>query len=97
MNQKKETFALTLKWNNIVDPKDIDYERVMLSWGTLYDIEYKDVVYEKDSKGKVHMHGVIILPFGFYRKRLKVQGLHVCIRPLTDPIGWNKYCNKCVK
>lgn len=49
---------------------------------------------ELDSKGKLHYHGIINIPKGFYRKRLMVDGLHLKLVELFDHEGWLKYCQK---
>lgn len=55
-------------------------------------VEYK--ISERDSKGKLHYHGVILLPNGFYRKRLVVHGYSIKLVEMFDKAGWLKYIHK---
>lgn len=54
----------------------------------------KKVVSEKDSKGREHIHGIVLLPRGFHRKKLMVQGFHCCLKEIYDEVTWQKYCDK---
>lgn len=51
--------------------------------------------FEKD-KGKdhVHLHGVVKIPNGFYRKKLVLLGFNMKIKLITDMKGWLKYLAK---
>jgi len=51
--------------------------------------------FEKD-KGKdhVHLHGVVKIPTGFYRKKLALIGFNMKIKLITDMKGWLKYLAK---
>jgi len=51
--------------------------------------------FEKD-KGKdhVHMHGVIKIPIGFFRKKLVLEGFNMKIKLITDMKGWLRYLAK---
>lgn len=55
-------------------------------------VEYK--IAEKDSKGKLHFHGILYLKKGFFRKRICVKGIHVKLEELYDRKGWLKYIHK---
>lgn len=55
-------------------------------------VEYK--ICEKDSKGKLHFHGILYLKKGFFRKRICVKGIHVKLVELYDRKGWIKYIHK---
>ncbi len=56
------------------------------------EVEYK--VSERDKLGKVHYHGIMYLPKGFYRKRLMINGFHIKLREITDKAGWITYIHK---
>lgn len=56
------------------------------------EIEYK--VSELDSLGKLHYHGIMYLPKGFYRKRIMSNGYHVKLREVTNRAGWLTYIHK---
>lgn len=55
-------------------------------------IEYN--ISERDSKGKVHYHGILYLKKGFYRKRLVTKGFRLLLKEITDRAGWIKYIHK---
>lgn len=50
--------------------------------------------YEKDSKGKWHVHGVVELPKGFYRARVCLPGYHVHFKEIWNEEGWEDYMRK---
>lgn len=49
---------------------------------------------ELDSKGRYHLHGIISIPKGFYRKKLVMPGLHLKLEEIYNLIGWTKYIKK---
>lgn len=51
--------------------------------------------FEKD-KGKdhVHLHGVVKIPIGFFRKKLSLKGFNMLIKPIHDMKGWLRYLAK---
>lgn len=51
--------------------------------------------FEKD-KGKdhVHLHGVIRIPFNFFRKKLVQAGFNMKIKLISDMKGWLRYLAK---
>jgi len=52
---------------------------------------------EKDSKDRIHIHGIVLLRKGFFRKKLIVQGFHGHFSEITNEAVWLKYCSKDVK
>lgn len=54
----------------------------------------KHIKFEKDPKGRLHCHGIILLRKGFFRQKLKVQGFHCHLREVYDERDWLSYCNK---
>lgn len=50
--------------------------------------------FEKDSKGVLHCHGVVILKKGLFRKMLCPQGFHSKFVEIYDREGWDRYCMK---
>jgi len=54
----------------------------------------KKVVSELDSKGKEHIHGIVMLPRSFHRKRLMCRGFHCCLKEIFNEDQWIKYCDK---
>lgn len=59
-------------------------------FGCEIECKYKEL----DSKGKVHYHGIMLIPKGFFRKRLMQQGIHLKLDELYDRAGWMKYITK---
>lgn len=43
---------------------------------------------------KLHYHGVMKIPRGFYRKKLMIKGLHLYLEEVYDYGGWKEYCKK---
>lgn len=61
----------------------------------LYNSGYvKHIRFEKDPKGRLHCHGIILLRKGFFRKKLKVHGFHCHLREVYDERDWIAYCDK---
>jgi len=50
--------------------------------------------YERDSLGKLHIHGIVLLRKGFLRKRLCVNGFHLKLVEIYNRAGWELYINK---
>lgn len=59
-------------------------------FGCIIDCKYA----ENDSKGKLHYHGIILIPKGLFRKKLMLHGLHLKLDELYDRAGWLKYITK---
>jgi hypothetical protein len=55
-------------------------------------VEYQ--VEEKDKQGKLHIHGIMYLKKGFYRKRLCMPNLHLKLVELYNKEGWEQYIHK---
>lgn len=54
----------------------------------------KHVVEERDSKGKLHIHGIVLLRKGFHRKRLIQKGFNCHLSEIQNDTAWINYCNK---
>lgn len=50
--------------------------------------------FEKDPKGRLHIHGIILLRKGFFRQTLRVHGFHCHLREVYDEKDWLRYCDK---
>lgn len=88
-------FAYTIKDNRKVsnEERNKSYEQ----WFKRLEvwripIEYK--CEEKDKQGKLHIHGIIYLKKGFYRKKLMMPNLHLKLVELHNREGWIKYIHK---
>jgi len=86
------SWAFTFKklGNGYVLPKDYDQViRVLNRYGYV-DCHF----YERDSLGKLHVHGIVQLRKGFMRKRLAIQGFHMHLVEMYERQGWEKYILK---
>jgi len=86
------SWAFTFKklGNGYVLPKDYDQViRVLNRYGYV-DCHF----YERDSSGKLHVHGIVQLRKGFMRKRLAIQGFHMHLVEIYERQGWEKYILK---
>lgn len=54
----------------------------------------KQVEFEEDSMGKQHIHGIVLLPKGFLRKRLIREGFSCHLKEIYDEKDWIKYITK---
>lgn len=94
MNVTKATtiaFAYTIKaLGSELNP---DYEP-FFSKLRKYKIHVEFKVGEKDSKGKLHYHGIILIKKGFWRKLLVSPGYHLKLVEVFDKKGWIKYIHK---
>lgn len=88
-------FAYTIKALGAVDG-DHDYS-LWFEKLKKFDISVEYKIAERDSLGKVHYHGIIYLPKGFFRKRLMMKGFHIKLVELYDRSGWVKYIMKDVE
>lgn len=53
--------------------------------------------HERDSKNKLHYHGIVRAPKNFVEGRFQSLGYHVytkAIQTYSDYTRWNKYCHK---
>lgn len=91
----ERNYGFTYKLNN--KPADLvteqDYEpitKVLNKKGQIIDL-----VYEKDSKNRIHIHGVV----KFQNKTplfssMCLKGFHSHFEEIYDQAGWNKYIHK---
>lgn len=96
-------FAYTIKHNS-GDPDKVcetHYEPIFHKWKQLgLELEYK--IKEKDKQGRLHYHGILYLPKGFFRKRLMCKAsdgkqYHIKLDEIFNRKGWIKYIEKDVK
>lgn len=89
------SYAYTIKDNRKVNNSDRKetyniFFRRCECWNI--PVEYK--VEEKDKQGKLHIHGIMYLKKGFYRKRLCMPNLHLKLVELYNKEGWKQYIHK---
>lgn len=90
------SFAYTVKILRTGEVTEADYQPFFDRIDNLnITVEYK--MPEKDSKGKLHYHGILYLKKGFFRKRICLKGFHIKLDELYDRKGWLKYIHKDVE
>lgn len=91
--EKSKTIAFAYTVKSLGNDLDADYKPFFDKLERFkVPIEYR--VPERDSKGKLHYHGIIYLRKGFYRKKISCQGFHIRLREITDRAGWLRYIHK---
>lgn len=85
-----DTYAYTVKDNRTDSTDYIQFFENMEKKGCQIVNRYG----EKDSKGKLHYHGIVKIPTKIYRKALCLKGLHLKLKELTDEEGWTTYIKK---
>lgn len=88
-----EPYAFSVK--RIINPITVTHEsyipiiELFQKHGTIKAIEY-----ENDSRGTPHIHGILILPKGFFRKKLCPKGFHIKLEYMYDEVRWLRYIRK---
>ena len=86
-------YAYTLRSNCAGLPTEADYDTFFAKCSKFkIQVEYK--ISELDKAGRLHYHGIIYIPKGFYRKRLMVQGMSIKLKEVTNKEGWIAYIHK---
>jgi len=88
---KVQSYAFTVKKLG-AEAFESDYNYVL----SIYRVQGKvtDYCFERDSKNKLHLHGVIILNKHFHRKKLCIRGYHVLLKEIFNYDGWVEYMMK---
>lgn len=72
-----------------------DYQQNILNrWARLAGVTLREPYFEQDSAGRLHMHGIIYVRKGFYKKRLQTLGYYIHVRDCYDLEHWLEYCQK---
>lgn len=75
------------------DPSEEEYKAIVKQLESKGEVI--SYVSEEDSKGKLHIHGVIRLrKKNPYFKSLNFEGFHSKYEPIYDLDGWNRYMLK---
>lgn len=85
-------FAYTLKLNSLTATK-ADYA-TFFDKLKKFNIECEYKIMEYDASGRLHYHGIIYLPKGFFRKRICIPGMHIKLVELYSRDGWLSYIKK---
>lgn len=86
----KTAYAFTVKDNRRETTDYSSFFDRLSKFDVEIDCKYKEL----DSKGKVHYHGIVLIPKGMYRKKLMMPGLHLKLEELYNREGWMKYITK---
>lgn len=87
-----EPWAFTIKRLGLQDATFQDYAEI-ISGLNVYGY-VKAVEHESDNAGKLHIHGIILLRPGFWRKHLCFRGYHTKLEFMYDEKGWIRYMTK---
>lgn len=93
---KSEFVALAFTIKKLKDPLNAqpsDYHDVLNLWIKM-GVDLYNVVFEKGTSDRLHVHGRLICKKNFYKKRLQTFGYHVYLRDIFYEDGWQKYINK---
>lgn len=89
-------YAVTIRRNDKQEASEVDYDP-MIQHLMKNGVIVHELVYENDNgktyKG-IHVHGVLYIKKGFYRKRLSKDGYHIKMEEIYSWEGWQKYMNK---
>lgn len=90
-----KSWAFTIK--KLGRPSDtclLDYANVLEQWTKNPQVKVKEAVLERDSKGKLHVHGIATIKKNFYRHKLGVHGFNMKLDEIYDEQGWERYLHK---
>jgi len=86
--------AFTYKKLGSEEPDERYYDDIIYKIQEIEGVEVHDYVFEKDSLGRLHIHGYLECYKRLFRKRLVIQGCHCYIKEIDDFGGWLDYINK---
>lgn len=84
------SWAYTVKDNR---SETTDYN-IFFDRCTKFGIVVNSKYAEYGKHNKLHYHGIMKIPKGFYRKKLMMPGLHLKLKEITDLEGWLEYIKK---
>lgn len=87
-------YAFTTKKLGIEPASVIDYREILKDWSKTGRIIIMDYVYETDSLGKLHLHGMVYVEDNFYRKKMCPKGFHMKMEEIYNIEGWSHYLRK---
>lgn len=82
-------YGFSIKRNDVKNPTQQDYIpilKILTNKGTI-----SDFVYETDSKGKLHIHGILEVIKTPYFKSLIPKGYGTKFEEIYDLAGWQRY------
>lgn len=86
-------WCFTVKYNKHDHEVTLETYQVVLDLFTKYGF-VKYVESETDSKGVLHLHGILMLRKGFFRRRLVLPNYHLHLMECTSEDQWLKYITK---
>lgn len=93
----KKKLALSIKCNhNYFSQPQLDdiYKYIISFYKRIFGIKLVQSVYELDSKGKLHYHGIIMSPSHIKYPQFFIKGFMIYVKKITDLPGWMKYIYK---
>lgn len=89
----QEPWAFTVKMTGAgANPTKEDYESVLARFNVYGFV--KCHAFEDDSTGRLHIHGIVLLRPGFWRKNLCFDGYHTKLELVYNEQGWLRYISK---
>lgn len=70
-----------------------DYRTIMKSW-KIEGLKIPIYSYENDTRGRLHIHGIVLIPEGYYRKNLITRGFSLKLVEIHNFAGWLDYLGK---
>lgn len=94
-----QSYGFTIKCNlKSIEPNNETYKNILKEWAKVGTIRACYYECDNSNRARLHCHGVIELPKGFYRRRLDIgKGYHWKLKPITDLTGWMHYIRKDVE
>lgn len=91
---KEKNYGFTFKKNlgkaEFID--ESDYEPILRNLNRVGKVV--DVIYEKDKKGRLHIHGIVTFTRSPLFRMLCPKYYHSYFEELYDQAGWNRYMMK---
>lgn len=85
-------YALTIKY--IMKDIDCHYEDAIAILQRIHSFDVIWTTHERDQKGRIHIHSLIMTNRKIYVPRMNLKGYTVCIRPIIYERGWFDYARK---
>lgn len=92
-----QKWTLTIKVNrNNLEERTLDmiYRYIISHYKRNLKLKITNIVYELDSQGKLHLHGMVEAPPHIRFNHLNILGCEVWKEKMTDFAGWMRYCHK---
>lgn len=89
-------WAFTIKARRRAGCTFANYKTAKLLW-LMYGCKISYSAFEYDKQGRLHEHGIVLIPVGVFRKKLLISTYSINFKPLKtkeDIAAWKAYCDK---